>query len=370
MVMDNANKIEYWLAVHHAPELSKQLPALMDRYGDVRSLCESCRLKNGRTPAALIREPDENYRRDLHWARQTGHQTIAYDQPAYPSSLRDLPMPPALLFALGDVSLLSEPQITVVGSRRPSFSGMENAKVMTRDLAQSGLLITSGLADGIDTLAHQTALDVGTPTIAVVGTGLDFVYPAKNKMLAQNIAAQGLLLSEFSCATPPHARNFPQRNRVMAALSLGVLVVEAAERSGSLITARLAAEYGREVFAVPGSIRNPCARGCHRLIRDGAHLVESADEILLELALALQPSMETRKEASSKSPDAKQETEREDLPPDHQSLLDNMAYDEPASVDDLVERSGLTAAEVASILLILELEGWVRSSNQVYVRIK
>lgn len=368
--MNNTSDIEYWLAIHHTPELGRRLPALMQRYGDVRTLCESYRPTSGRTPASLVNEPDERYRRDLHWVQQPGHHTIAYGDSAYPSLLRNLPTPPTLLFALGDVSLLAEPQLTVVGSRCPSPAGLETTKLISSELARAGLVITSGLAAGIDTAAHQAALAAKAPTIAVVGTGLDLVYPAKNKSLAQDIAEHGLLLSEFSCATPPLAHNFPQRNRLMAALSLGVLVIEATERSGSLITARLAGEYGREVFAVPGSIRNPAARGCHRLLRDGAHLVECADDVLQQLAPALQRAIASKPESAQDQPSKDRAVDKETLLPHHRQLLDNMSYDEPVSVDELVMRSGLSAAEVSSVLLILELERWVRSSNHLYMRIK
>ena len=368
--MNNASERERWLALHHSLESRRQLPALLAHYGDVRSLCESYRPKNGKTPAQLLDDPDERYQKDWRWSQQTGHKLIAYGDPDYPPALRELPTPPVVLFALGDVSLLSEPQLTVVGSRRPSLAGLENAKTLSRELAQAGLVISSGLAAGIDTAAHLETLAVKAPTIAVVGTGLDLVYPARNKALAQDIAAQGLLISEFSCGMPPLAPNFPQRNRLMAALSLGVLVIEATNRSGSLITARLASEYGREVFAVPGSIRNPCASGCHRLIRDGAHLVESAHDVLLVLSPELQRLTEKTDRPPNERRDKKPSARQEALSPDHRHLLDNMAYDEPAAVDELVERSGLTAAEVSSMLLILELEGWVRSEHHLYARIK
>ena len=372
--MNNANRVECWLAVHHTPDLGKHVSTLLHRYGDVQALCEARDIKVARPAASLLNEPSENYRRDLHWCQQAGHRLIAYDDHSYPPRLRDLPKPPPVLFALGDVSLLREAQITVVGSRCPTTAGLESAQRISSDLAHAGLVITSGLANGIDTAAHRAALAAQASTIAVVGTGLDIVYPAKNKSLAEKIAANGVLISEFSCATPPRPAHFPQRNRLMAALSLGVLVVEASERSGSLITARLAGEYGREVFAVPGSVRNPCVRGCHRLIRDGAHLVESAQDVLVELApilrtVAARDSNDDKASLPHRSDNANQPGQ-ELLSSDYQDLLRHMAYDEPISVDDLVNRSGLTAAQTASMLLILELRGWVQSSHQTYVRIK
>jgi DNA processing protein len=217
-------------------------------------------------------------------------------------------------------------------------------------------VITSGLALGIDAAAHQGALDAGGQTIAVMGTGLDRVYPASNRELAHRIAEQGALISELSPGTPPLAQNFPRRNRIISGLSLGVLVVEAAQRSGSLITARCALDQGRDVFAIPGSIHNPLSRGCHELIRNGAKLVETAEHILEELG-----SLALGEITSSQTTTGAVEN-RAELDKEYLQLLEQMAYD-PVSVDELVSRSGLTPEQLSSMLLVLELEGYVASSH-------
>ena len=249
----------------------------------------------------------------------------------------------------------------MVGSRHPTQSGKDLAYDFAKHLGASGLCITSGLARGVDGLSHQGALDANSPTIAVTATGLDRVYPASHRSLAHQIAEQGAIISEFPIGTEPKAQNFPRRNRIIAGLSLGVLVVEAAVKSGSLITARLANEQGREVFAIPGSIHNPLARGCHYLIREGAKLVETAEHILEEIAkiLEFQPEL----------PDIPQGIKTEATQPlepvldtDYQKVLSEMGYD-PVSIDRLVIQTGLTAEELSSILLMLELQGQVASSG-------
>ncbi len=198
--------------------------------------------------------------------------------------MRDIPSPPVALWLAGDPDVLWQPQLAVIGSRNPTAGGRDNARSFAGELARQGLTITSGMASGIDSVAHEAALEAGAITIAVMGTGLDIVYPASGRELAARIREQGALVSEFPPGTPPQRSHFPSRNRIISGLSLGVLVIEAGLRSGTLITARLAANQGRDVFALPGSIHNPLAKGCHRLIRDGARLVESVAEILQELA--------------------------------------------------------------------------------------
>ncbi|MGH8552168.1 MAG: DNA-processing protein DprA, partial [Methylococcales bacterium] len=220
---------------------------------------------------------------DLEWLNQPGHQAVTLDDPRYPSRLKEIAVPPPVLFVTGEVSLLSTPQLAIVGSRNPSPSGIDIARDFAANLCGSGLTITSGMALGIDGAAHEGCLAAGGKTIAVLGTGPDRVYPARHKQLAWKIAERGCLVTEFPPGTRPKASNFPRRNRVISGLSLGVLVVEAAIESGSLITARLALEQGREVFAIPGFIHNPLARGCNALIKKGAKLVESVHDILEEL---------------------------------------------------------------------------------------
>ncbi len=264
-------------------------------------------------------------------------------------------MPPAL-FLEGDAAHLSRPQVAIVGSRAATAAGCETAFDFAARLAAQGFAITSGLAAGIDAAAHRGALAAGGITIAVCGTGLDRVYPAEHRQLAAAIAASGALVSEFPTGTPPAAHNFPRRNRLMSGLARGVLVIEAASRSGSLITARLAGEQGREVMAVPGSIHNPLARGCHRLIKDGAALVETVDDVLAALGVTVPAS------ASDSASEARDGTKIANgaLDSDAEMLLNALGF-EPAGLDRLVERTGMAARIVISKLQLLELEGRVES---------
>lgn len=304
------------------------------------------------TIEALLRPDMGAIEMALDWARQPHNHLISLDDPLYPSLLKQLSDPPPLLYLCGDPDLLKLPQLAIVGSRNPSHSGAQTAQQFARHLSQTGLTITSGMALGIDAASHQGALEASGLTVAVVGTGLDRVYPARHKELAHAIAERGLLVSELPLGTPPVKGNFPRRNRIISGLSIGTLVVEAALKSGSLITARLAMEQGREVFAIPGSIHNPLARGCHWLIRDGAKLVETAEHVLEELAPFIQLSLSTVKGMeSSPSPAVELGTE-------YRQLLGFLGY-EPTSVDAIVERSGLTPEAVSSMLLVLELQGYV-----------
>jgi DNA processing protein len=264
-----------------------------------------------------------------------------------------------VLFVEGDAAALSLPQLAIVGSRNPTALGRDTAEQFAAHLAAAGLAITSGLALGIDAAAHRGALAGGGQTIAVTGCGLDVVYPSAHVALAGEIAARGALVSDLPTGTPPLKQHFPRRNRIISGLAVGTLVVEAALQSGSLITARLAAEQGREVFAIPGSIHNPMARGCHRLIRQGAKLVETADDIFAELGALIETlrtdarARPTRAEAT----DA-QAVSGPALDKDYEILLDALGF-APAGIDTLVARTGLAADAVASMLLILELDGRV-----------
>jgi len=300
---------------------------------------------------------------DLAWFSEPDRHIVTIQDSRYPSLLKEITDPPSILFVQGDVALLSAWQLAVVGSRNPSPSGRDNAFEFSRFLAQGGMTITSGLAMGIDAAAHQGALTAQGRTIAVIGTGLDRVYPAKHRDLAHNIVQQGAIVSEFAMGTSPRAENFPRRNRLISGLSLGTLVVEAATRSGSLITARMALEQGREVFAIPGSIHNPLARGCHQLIREGAKLVETAEDIVEELgALASFDIMSDEQEVLT-------DNGSQALDSDYQLLFACLGYD-PIEIDSLVAQSGLTAETVSSMLLLLELDGQVASlSGGRYVRV-
>ncbi len=276
--------------------------------------------------------------------------------PCYPAQLAAVPGMPAALFVRGDPALLSHPQVAIVGSRAATAAGCETAFGFAARLVACGFAITSGLATGIDAAAHRGALAAGGVTIAVCGTGLDRVYPPGHERLAEEIAASGALVSEFPSGTPPASHNFPRRNRLMSGLARGVLVVEAAARSGSLITARLAGEQGREVMAVPGSIHNPLARGCHRLIKDGAALVETVDDVLAALGASRLES------ATNCAADACESARfRHDaLDSDAEMLLNALGF-EPTDLDRLVERTGLSAPSVLSMLQLLELEGRVET---------
>ncbi|MCG3189563.1 MAG: hypothetical protein LKCHEGNO_02016 [Burkholderiaceae bacterium] len=266
---------------------------------------------------------------------------IALGDPRYPRGLLQTADPPLLLYTQGDARLLNHPSLAIVGSRNPTPQGAENARAFAEHLGRAGLAIVSGLALGIDGAAHTGALAAGAPTIAVVGTGLDRVYPRANRELAHRIAERGVIVSEFNLGTEPLAANFPQRNRIIAGMSLGTLVVEAALESGSLITARHAAEAGREVFAIPGSIHSPQSRGCHALIKQGAKLVDDVRDVLEELRFA-QPAGRA---------DASQGVA---APPD--DLLASMGYD-PVEIDQLQARTGWPTARLSARLLELELAG-------------
>jgi DNA processing protein len=294
---------------------------------------------------------------DLRWLERPDCCFLACNDPRYPELLAAIDHAPAGLYVRGDAATLSSPQLAIVGSRNPTPSGRENAHRFAADLARCGLTITSGLALGVDAAGHRGALAAEGRTVAVCGTGLDAVYPRANAELADEIAAHGALASELPPGSPPLRSNFPRRNRIISGLSAGVLVVEAALRSGSLITARLAAEQGREVFALPGSIHNDLARGCHELIRQGAKLVENVADVLVEIrvltgALQQPPAAHSRGAGRRISGGA--------LDKEYEILLDALGF-EPASVDALIARSGLGADAVASMLLILELEGRIES---------
>jgi len=308
--------------------------------------------------AGLIKVPAREFLRrpapdaiatDLAWLDEEGHHLLTFLDSDFPPLLREIPGPPPLLFVNGRRKLLTSLQIAVVGSRNPSPRGRDHARQFAREFSAHGLTVTSGLACGIDTAAHHGALDAGGATIAVTGTGLDRVYPATNRELARTIAHGGALVSEFPTGTPPRSENFPRRNRIISGLSLGTLVVEAGVRSGSLITARLAADQGREVFAIPGAIDNPLARGCHALIRAGAKLVECSGDCLEELgALA---------RACTAAADNPPSTSAH-VTPEHARVLAQVDY-APTSIDTVILRTGLTAARVSSILLALEMENLV-----------
>ena len=310
---------------------------------------------------------------DIQWLESSEqHHLITFFDPRYPQLLKEIPVSPPLLYVHGNADLLNDPQIAIVGSRNPTQGGQNTCYEFSKHLAQSGLCITSGMALGIDGLAHKGALDVNGVTIAVVATGIDRVYPARHRELAHRIVEQGAIITELPIGVSPLARNFPRRNRIISGISLGTLIVEAALKSGSLISARYASEQGREVFAIPGSIHNPLARGCHQLIRQGAKLTETAEHILEELApqlehLLLKPSSLSNNYENK----SVQNNSYQALPnADQRLVLETMGYD-PLSIDQLVIQTGLTPEALSSILLILELNGFIAASGRgSYTRIK
>lgn len=299
---------------------------------------------------ALLAPPDARMAaliaRTVAWLREPGHHLVTLADGAYPRALLDLADAPPLLHVRGDLAALHGQAVAIVGARNATLQGGRDARAVAQALSGSGVTVVSGMALGIDAAAHAGALDAAGATVAVVGTGVDVVYPSRHRALADRIAGQGAIVSEFALGTPPRAHHFPQRNRLIAALSRGVLVVEAALRSGSLITARLAAELGRDVFAMPGSIHAPLARGCHRLIRDGAALVESAQDVLDELGLgrrASPPKGSARPAVTAVPADA---------------LGAALAHD-PLTIDAICERCGLSPEAVVAELFRLEMDGGV-----------
>jgi len=307
----------------------------------------------GMPPAAcaFLTSPDEALlRSDLEWIETSGVRLILCTDAAYPPLLAQTAQAPPVLFVLGSVEALHSPQLAMVGSRNPTAAGRKTAQDFAAWFASAGLTITSGLAVGVDAASHEGALRVGGITVAVFGTGLDAVYPSENAPLAARIREHGALVSEFPPRTRPSQRNFPQRNRIISGLSHGTLVVEATHRSGSLVTARWAAEQGREVFAIPGSIHSPLSRGCHKLIRDGAKLVEAADDVLSELQIPFYKQRVMRTTVAERGVAG--------LDKEYEMLLDALGF-EPATIDVLAARTGLPGESLASMLLILELEGCV-----------
>ena len=311
---------------------------------------------NEKLALTLSSAPDDHIRSQidttLEWCKHAGNQVLTFADANYPSSLLTIADPPPVLYVKGRAELLTRKSIAIVGSRNATQQGIQNARRFAHVLSTAGLTVVSGLALGIDGAAHEGALsEVATEgsTIAVTGTGLDLVYPAKHRELAHQIAAHGCLVSEYPLGTPGIASNFPRRNRIISGLSQGVLVVEAAAQSGSLITARSALEQGRDVFAIPGSIHSPLSKGCHQLIRQGAKLVESAQDILEEIYVPLAPLKEKFSALQTAVNSVNPTTVT------HQ-LLDAAGHD-PVSIDDLVVRTQLTMAEIQASLLELELEG-------------
>lgn len=328
--------------------------------------CSGAQLHRAGLDAATLdalRNPDQALlKRDLAWLEPDGNDLLTWQDQRYPELLRAIPGAPLALWVVGDPDLLWQPQVAMVGSRNPTAGGLDHARSFASELARMGFTITSGMAAGIDAASHEAAL--ATPagaTIAVLGTGPDIVYPARNTALAGRIAQAGALVTELPPGTPAKASHFPSRNRIISGLSLGVLVVEASVKSGSLITARMAGEQGREVFALPGSLHNPLARGCHQLIKQGAQLTETVQDLVAALAplageLARSIDAAQSLDEPGRGPVAGPGAALGADDDDYQKLLTAIGFD-PEPLDRVIERSGLSAREVSSMLLKLELDG-------------
>jgi DNA processing protein len=361
LVRNTYEDIRYWLAAVRLHDIGPiRINRWLNYFNEIKNLFNASAAElqaAGLTEKEIhsVKNPDwKGVEHDLAWQEKENCHILIANDLAYPLLLKEIPDPPIVLFLKGTPATLSHLQLAIVGTRNPTITGKETAYHFAHCLAASGLTITSGLALGIDAASHQGALAANAQTIAVTGAGLNYIYPASHKKLADKITGHGVLVSEFPPDFKPVAKNFPRRNRIISGLSLGVLVVEAAVRSGSLITARFAAEQGREVFAIPGSIHNPLAHGCHKIIQQGAKLIEKAEDILEELGalrLAAIPPAEPSK-----------------LPPLDQKLRHLLAQigDETTSLDRLIIRSGLTVAEVSSMLLALELRGSVQAVSGGY----
>ena len=341
-----ASTPEAWATLSLKALPHQALVALLRAFGNPAAVLEATRAQLAAVVpdvvAARVQQPvaPESLAATREWLADPSHEIIAWDDPDYPHALLDLGYAPPALFFVGRRQLLNRPALAIVGSRNATAQGNDNARAFAHALSQAGLTIVSGLAVGVDAAAHEGALEGVGSTLAVVGTGLDRVYPARNRDLAHRIAEHGGLISEFPPGTPPREANFPRRNRLISGLARGALVVEAALSSGSLITARYAGEQGREVFAIPGSIHSPLSKGCHKLIREGAKLVETAQHVLEELGMAA-PLDPARAGPTSDSP-----------------LLAALS-DDPADVDTLVARTGGTADAIAAELTELEIAGIV-----------
>lgn len=374
--MKKIEDLEYWLKLWRVPGVgSKYFQRLLASFDSPKDIfhASSASLKHAGisqnlADAILAHKDSDSATADLDWLKAANnHFIITLDCPEYPSLLKQTDSPPPLLYIHGNLSIINDPQLAIVGSRNPTQSGLTSAYDFAKYIAQTGMCITSGLALGIDGSAHQGALDAAAPTIAIIATGIDRVYPAKHRNLAHQIVEKGAIISEFPVGTQPRSSNFPRRNRIISGLAHGTLVVEAALKSGSLITARLASEQGREVFAIPGSIHNPLAKGCHQLIRQGAKLVETGQDILEEMSAVIDLSQVdsiTTSPAEEQTP-----TNTDDKNPEQQLLLEKMGYD-PISIDTLVVSTGLKPESIAAMLLILELQNHVSSNGGgTYTRI-
>lgn len=364
-----------WLAVWRCPSIGPQtffkLVTYLGELEKIHQTPSADLAKVGLTPRQIshLRFLDwQGAEDDLTWSEDEDHHLIFWFDKHYPLMLKHIYSPPPLLFVIGDINCLSLSQLAIVGSRTPTCLGIENAKNFAYELASSHIGVTSGLAKGIDTAAHLGALKATFGfTVAVLGTGLDYIYPKSNLSLVEKIKEKGAVISEFPLGVPPQAQNFPRRNRLISGLSQGLLVVEASLKSGSLITARLAAEQGREVFVLPGSIHNPLAKGCHALIRQGATLVETVLDIAQQLNWVFQPIKD--KPGTPELSPLNSDLASEVLASPYQKLV-QCIDDTPTTMDVIISRSGLDAITVAPLLSYLEVKGYIGMVANGYYRLR
>lgn len=357
--MNDSGDLAAWIELSLVPGLgSRRFRSLLSAFGLPANVLGATRAQLSRAvpeslaAAILERKSEAQVEKALRWAEGHGRSVLTLADTAYPKQLLEIPDPPPLVYVAGDVALLSSPGLAVVGSRNATPQGLQNARAFSRALSEAGLAIVSGLALGVDSEAHRGGLEGRGATAAVLGTGIDVVYPQRNRALAEEVASRGALVSEFPLGTEPHAGNFPRRNRLISGLARGCLVIEAALDSGSLITARLAVDQGRDVFAIPGSIHSPVSKGCHALIKQGAKLVESAQDVLEELGMSARAAPDAPAAGSDGG------------------LLETMGFD-PCDIDELCGRSGLPAEAVSAMLLKLELEGKIAGlPGGLYQRIR
>lgn len=347
-------RVDAWATLAQKALPQRVLVALLRAFGDPNAVLNATRaqlrsiIPDSACDRVLAPVAADRIAATRAWLEVPGHEVIAWDDTDYPRALLDIGDAPLVLFHIGRRDLLNRTSIAIVGSRNATPQGIENARQFSAALADAGVTVVSGLALGIDAAAHEGALDRSGSTVAVIGTGPDRVYPARNRVLARAIAERGTLISEYPPGTPARKENFPRRNRLLSGLSRGVLVVEATTSSGSLITARLAGEQGRDVFAIPGSIHSPFSKGPHKLIREGAKLVETAEDVLAEIGLANPPRAATADESMEHVPDG----------PRLAALLEAIAHD-PVDLDRLIERTHMRADELQAALTTLELDGLI-----------
>lgn len=350
----NEKQLRYLLALVRIPGMGPvKIKELLDQYGDLSRVTG-------------FNFDWEGVKKDLRWAEGEGCYILSQNDPLYPALLKEVPGAPVVLFVRGNVKLLSRPQIAMVGSRNPTHLGRDIATQFAKHFSETGFTVTSGLAHGIDAAAHTGSLMGVGSTVAVLAHGLDIIYPAAHRNLAQQIVEKGALVTEFPIGTPPLGSHFPRRNRIISGLSVGTVVVQAARKSGSLITAQLALEQGREVFAIPGGIHDPLAKGCHALIRQGAKLIETAEHVIEELSALIK--FVTHSQSPEKQIEMNLNIENTSLTHEQCRVLDLVDY-ECTSVDTLISRTGLTAGLLSSMLLDLELQGYLLSVPGGYARV-